>query len=88
MTTVVLAPGRAASAGFVITSDGDEGSAICLTATAIRVRLPNTEAWFRVDTAIQVPGIIMRAPGSAVSVSPIVKGAVLSVSPEVTLPTG
>jgi hypothetical protein len=88
MTTVVLAPGRPASAGFVITSDGDEGSAICPTATAIRVRLPNTEAWFRVDTAIQVPGIIMCAPGSAVSVSPIVKGAVLSVSPEVTLPTG
>ena len=57
MTRVVLAPGRAASAGFVITSDGDEGSAICPTATAIRVRLPDTDAWFRVGTAIQVPGI-------------------------------
>jgi len=88
MTRVVLPPGRATSAGFVITSDGDEGSAICPTATSIRVRLPNTAAWFRVDTAISVPGIKMCAPGSAVSISPIVKGAVLAVSPEVTVPTG
>ena len=82
-----MPPGRAASAGFVITSDGDEGSAICPTATAIRVRLPNTDAWFRVGTAIQVPGIKMCAPGNAVSISPIVRGAVLAVSPQVTVPT-
>jgi hypothetical protein len=87
MTRVVLPPGRAASAGFVITSDGDEGSAICPTATAIRVRLPDTDAWFRVGTAIQVPGIMMCAPGNAVSISPIVRGAVLAVSPQVTVPT-
>ena len=87
MTRVVLPPGKAASAGFVITSDGDEGSAICPTATSIRVRLPNMAASFRVDTAIEVPGIMMCAPGNAVSISPIVKGAVLAVSPQVTVPT-
>jgi len=42
---------------------------------------------FTVDTAIEVPGIKLCESGSPVNTSPIVKGALLAVSPEVTVPT-
>jgi len=86
---IVLPPGEAASAGFIIlSSDIQQNSTPCPVATSISVTPPNMSASFKVDTAIQVPGIFLCRPGSAVDISPIVKGALLAVSPPVTAPTG
>ena len=86
---IVLPPGEAASAGFIIlSSDIQQTSAPCPVATSISVTPPNMSASFKVDTAIQVPGIFLCRPGSALDISPIVKGTLLAVSPPVTVPTG
>jgi photosystem II stability/assembly factor-like uncharacterized protein len=87
VSRVVLPPGQAASAGFVITNYDNEGGTTCPTATFIRVKLPDMAVSFTVDVAVQVIGILLCPPASAAYVSPIVKGAVLAVSPEVTVPT-
>ena len=84
---VVLPPGEAASAGFVITSYDNLGGRICPTATSIRVRLPDVAASFSVDVAVRVIGILFCNPPGAAYISPIVKGALLAVSPEFTVPT-
>jgi len=81
VSRVVLPPGQAASAGFVITNYDNEGGTTCPTATSIRVKLPDMTQSFTVGVAVQVIGILLCAP-SAACVSPIVKGAVLAVSPE------
>ena len=52
-------------------------------ASSIRVKLPDMAASFGVDTAILVPGINLCGSGSPVDISPIVKGALLAVSPPV-----
>jgi hypothetical protein len=87
VSKVVLTPGKAASAGFIITNDDNEGGTTCPTATSIRVRLPDVAGSFSVDVAVQVIGILLCNPPSAADISPIVKGAVLAVSPEFTVPT-
>jgi len=86
---IVLPPGEAASAGFIIlSSDIQQTSTPCPVATSISVTPPNMSASFKVDTAVQVLGIFLCRPGSAVDISPIVKGTLLAVSPAVTAPTG
>ena len=87
VSMVVLPPGEAASAGFVITSYDNLGGRICPTATSIRVRLPDVAASFSVDVAVRVIGILFCNPPGAAYISPIVKGALLAVSPEFTVPT-
>jgi photosystem II stability/assembly factor-like uncharacterized protein len=82
VSRVVLPPGQAASAGFVITNYDNEGGTTCPTATSIRVKLPDMRQSFTVGVAVQVIGILLCPPASAAYVSPIVKGAVLAVSPE------
>ena len=84
VATVVLPPGRRASAGFIIIS-GDTSATPCPMASSIRVKLPDMAASFGVDTAILVPGINLCGSGSPVDISPIVKGALLAVSPPVLL---
>ena len=86
---IVLPPGEAASAGFIIlSSDIQQTSTPCPVATSISVTPPNMSASFKVDTAVQVLGIFLCRPGSAVDISPIVKVTLLAVSPAVTAPTG
>ncbi len=86
---IVLPPGEAASAGFIIlSSDIQQTSTPCPVATSISVTPPNMSASFKVNTAIQVLGIFLCRPGSSVDISPIVKGALLAVSPPVTAATG
>jgi hypothetical protein len=87
VSKIVLPPGEAASAGFIVLSS-DVSARPCPTATSMRVKLPNMTASFAVDTAARMgPGIALCGPGSLVDISPIVKGALLAVSPEVTIPT-
>ena len=87
VSKIVLRPGEAASAGFIVLSS-DVSARPCPFATSIRVRLPNVATMFAVDTATLLgPGIALCGTGSPVSISPIVKGALLAVSPEVTIPT-
>lgn len=82
--TIVLPSGKLASAGFIITSSATQRTATpCPTATSIGVKLPRMASSFRVDTAILVPGILLCAPKKAVDISPIVKAALLDVSPPV-----
>jgi hypothetical protein len=72
VTTVVLPPGKAASAGFLVTSNDfpAEGTA-CPTAASIRVRLPNMAQPFTVTVPVRLCRL-------SADISPIVKGAVLA----------
>ena len=89
VATLVLPPGEAASAGFIVlSSDTPLSTAQCPTATSISVRLPDMTASYAVDTATALgPGIALCGPASLVDISPVVKGALLEVSPAVTAPT-
>jgi hypothetical protein len=54
----------------------------------MKVKLPKVPASFAVDAATVLgPGILLCGPGHLVDISPIVTGALLAVSPEVTVPT-
>jgi len=76
-----------ASAGFIIlSSDNQQTSAPCLTATSITTMLPGMTGSFAVNTAILAPGISLCAPNKAVYISPVVKAALLAVSPPVGTP--
>jgi photosystem II stability/assembly factor-like uncharacterized protein len=72
VTKVVLPPGKAASAGFLVTSNAFpvEGTA-CPTAASIRVRLPNMTQTFKVTAAVWLCRL-------SADISPVVKGAVLA----------
>ena len=84
---LVLPPGKPASAGFIIISS-DVSAGLCPTATSVKVKLPKVPASFAVNVAtVMGPGILLCGPDHLVDVSPIVAGALLAVSPEVTVPT-
>ena len=88
VATLVLPPGRPASAGFIIIISSDVPAGQCPTATSMKVKLPKVPASFAVDAATVLgPGILLCGPGHLVDISPIVTGALLAVSPEVTVPT-
>ena len=85
---IVLPSGEAASAGFIIISSDNQAATPCPVATSITVKPPNMAASFKVDTAVQVLGIFLCGlDTSLVDISPIVKGALLAVWLEVTVPT-
>jgi hypothetical protein len=72
VTTVVLRPANAASAGFILTSnDFPAHGTACPTAASIRVRLPNTAQVFTVTAAIRLCRM-------SADISPVVRGAVLA----------
>lgn len=86
-TEVILPPDKTASAGFIILSSGtQQTSAPCPTATSITTMLPGMTGSFAVSTAILVPGILLCAPNKTVYISPVVKPALLEVSPPVGTP--
>jgi hypothetical protein len=72
VTTVVLPPGKAASAGFLVTSNDfpAEGTA-CPTAASIMVRLPNMAKPFTVAAPVRLCRLLA-------DISPILKGAKLA----------
>jgi len=73
LATVVLEPGKAASAGFLVTGYdfSATGGVSCPTATSMTVRLPKMTDWSTVATPLRLCRL-------AADVSPIVKGAKLA----------
>ena len=72
VTTVVLRPANAASAGFIVTSnDFPAHGTACPTAASIRVRLPNMAQVFTVTAPVRLCRM-------SADISPVVKGAVLA----------
>ena len=72
LATVVLSPGKAVSAGFIMTGyDFPTTGTTCATASSMRVRLPNIRASFTVSTSIRLCRLLE-------DTSPIVRGAELA----------
>jgi hypothetical protein len=72
LATVVLPPGKAASAGFIVASyDFPAEGTACPTAASIRVRLPDIPQPFTVTAPVRLCRLLA-------GISPIVKGAELA----------
>ena len=75
-SVVTLPPGKAAAAGFVVTSgDWPTGTEqACPTATSALVRLPGVTKRFLVTLAVRIVGVQLCSPGSPVNVSAVADG--------------
>jgi hypothetical protein len=71
VTTVLLPPRKAASAGFLVTSSAFPAEGTACPAASIRVRLPNMTQTFKVTAAAWLCRL-------SADISPVVKGAVLA----------